>query len=75
MSSLLGSNVNENEKKNLKNFKTKMEILKKKQNGLEMWLRRSCPQNVAWIHAAVSEKPEFTDDGRTDGRWTPAPRQ
>ncbi len=30
----------------------------------------SYAQNLAWIHAAVSEKPKFTDDGRTDGRWT-----
>ena len=27
---------------------------------------------MAWIHEAVSEKPEFTDDGRTDGRTTDA---
>ncbi len=27
--------------------------------------RRSYPQNLAWTHAAVSEKLEFTEDGRT----------
>ncbi len=32
----------------------------------------SYAQSLVWIHAAVSEKPEFTDDGRTDGRRTPA---
>ncbi len=25
----------------------------------------SYPQNLAWIHAAVSKKLEFMDDGRT----------
>ncbi len=31
----------------------------------------SFPQNLAWIHVAVSEKPELTDKRRTDDR-TPA---
>ncbi len=43
-----------------------MKILKKEKNGLEIWWRGSYPQHLAWIHAAVSEKLEFTDDGRTD---------
>ena len=30
-----------------------------------MWWGGSYPQNLVWVHAAVSEKPEFTDDGRT----------
>ena len=30
-------------------------------------MEREHPQNLAWIHAAVSEKLEFTD-GPTDGR-------
>ena len=36
---------------------------------VEIWWRErdSYPHNLAWIHAAVSEKLEFTDDGRTDG--------
>ncbi len=38
---------------------------KQKKYGLEIWRIRSFPQNLAWIHAAVSEKPELTD-GRTD---------
>ena len=31
-----------------------------------MW-KGSYPQNLAWIHAAVSDKLEFTDEW-TDGR-------
>ena len=57
----IGSHVNENEKKNHKNFK----ILEEK-NSLEIWWIRSFAQNLTWIHAAVSEKPElnrWTDDG------------
>ena len=27
-------------------------------------VERSYPQNLAWIHAVVSEKPEFMDDGQ-----------
>ncbi len=42
-----------------------MKILKKEKSGLEIWRIGSYPQNLVWIHAAVSEKPEFTDDGRT----------
>ncbi len=56
---------------------TKMKKKKKKHKNLkivykihdiEIWCRGSYPQNLAWIYAAVSEKPECTD-GRT-----PAPR-
>ncbi len=36
--------------------KNKFVILKKE--------KRSYPQNLASIHAVVSEKPEFMDDGR-----------
>ncbi len=59
----IGSHVNENEKK-CKNLKIK-NFEKGKKNDLEIWLRGSYPQNLAWIHAAVSEKPEFTEDGWT----------
>ena len=31
-----------------------------------MWWIWSCPQNLAWIDAGGSEKPEFADDGRMD---------
>ena len=35
---------------------------------LEIWWRGIYPQNLAWVHAAVSEEPQFagrlTDDGR-----------
>ncbi len=53
----------------------KMENNKKKKNHkknvLEIWWRGSYPQYWACIHATVSEKPEFTVDGRTtDGRTT-----
>ncbi len=48
-------------KKNCKNLK----ISKKQKNGQEIWWIGSFPYNLAWIHAAVSEKLEFTD-GRTD---------
>ncbi len=34
---------------------------------IHVWWIGSCPQNVAWIHAAVSEKPEFTDAGKDGG--------
>ncbi len=33
------------------------------------------PQNLAWTNAAVFEKLEFTDDGRSDRQRTPAPWQ
>ncbi len=46
----------------------KIEHFEKRKNSLEIWWRGSYPQNLAWIHAAVSEKPEFTDGRRTDGR-------
>ncbi len=31
-----------------------------------MWRIGSFPQKLAWIHEAVSEKPELTDASRTD---------
>ena len=37
-----------------------------KKNGLEIWRIGSFPQNLAWIHAAVSEKPQLTDGRTTD---------
>ncbi len=55
---------------------TKCEIwtfLKKKKNGLRIQWLSSFPLNLAWIHAAVSEKHELTGDGRTtDARATTA---
>ncbi len=54
----IGSHVNEKEKQIVKNWK----LWKKNPTnkiGLEIWWRASYPQNLAWIHAAVSEKPEF----------------
>ena len=44
----------------------KLKILK----GLEIWWRGSYPQNLACIHAAVSEKLEFTGRRTTEGRRT-----
>ncbi len=41
-----------------------MKLLKKEKNNMEIWWIGSCPQNLVWIHAAVSKKPDFTDDGR-----------
>ncbi len=32
------------------------------------WMIGSFPQNLAWIHVAVSEKLEFMDDGQTTVR-------
>ncbi len=56
------SYVNKNEKENRK----KLKFLKlKKKNVLEIWWIGSCPQNLVCIHAGVSKKPEFTDEGRT----------
>ena len=52
------------------NFKFKLLKKEKKKKRLEIWQIGSFPQNLAWIHAAVSEKPELTD-----GQRTPAPRQ
>ncbi len=49
------------EKLKLENFEKKKT---KTKNGLEIWWRESYPENLAWIHAAVSEKAKFTDDGR-----------
>ncbi len=46
----------------------KIENFEKRKYGLEIWWRGSYPQNLAWIHQAVSEKREFTDDERTDDR-------
>ena len=46
----------------------KIENFEKRKNSLEIWWIEICPQNLAWIHAAVSEKSEFTDvqvDGQT----------
>ncbi len=40
-------------------------MLKKETNGLEICQIGSFPYNLAWIHKAVSGKPELTDDGRT----------
>ena len=57
-------------KKNRKNLKIE-NFENRKKNGLEIWWRGSYSQNLAWIHAAVSEKLEFTD-GRMDGRTTDA---
>ncbi len=56
----MGSHVNENE-----NLKLKILKKKKKKKCLEIWWIGSFPQNLSWIHAVVSEKPEFMDDGRT----------
>ncbi len=56
-------------KMKFENFENKTKQNKKKKNNrLVIQQRGSYPQNLAWIHAAVSEKPEFTYDGRTDGR-------
>ena len=52
-------------KQNRKNLKIENSE-KRKKNGLEIWWRGSYPENLVCIHAAVSEKPEFADDGRTD---------
>ncbi len=36
---------------------------------MEIWLINRVPYNLILMHAAVSEKPELTDDGQmTDGR-------
>ena len=65
----LGPHVNENEKKNRKNWKSKILKIKEKngqkkkkerkknKNG-DMADRGSFVQNLAWIHSSVSEKPE-----------------
>ena len=70
----IGSHVNEDDKSRKK---MKIETFEKNnnnnnnKNALEIWWRVSYPQKLAWIHATVSDKPEFTDDGRaTDGRPT-----
>ncbi len=55
-------------KKNRKNLKIENFEKTKKKNGLEIWWRGIYAQNLAWIHAVVSEKLEFTDGGRTDRR-------
>ncbi len=47
----MGSHVNENE----------ATLTKKGPGG---WRIGSFPQNLAWIHAPVSGKPELKDDGR-----------
>ena len=43
-------------------------FLKKEKTGIETWWIGSCPQNFAWTHAALSEKPEFTHGQTDDGR-------
>ncbi len=65
ISAPIGSHVNENKKKNRKNLKIKI----KKKNGLELWRLGSFPQNLAWIHAIVTEEPELMD-GRTTDAWS-----
>ncbi len=63
-----GSHVNANEKKKLQNLK--IDFFKRR-NGLDIWRTDSFhPQNLARFHAAISEKPELTDGGRTGKRWT-----
>ncbi len=59
--------VNKNKNKKCKNLKIK-NFENRKKNGLEIGWIGSFPQNLAWIHAAVSEKPELTDDGQTHVR-------
>ncbi len=39
---------------------------KEKQKGLDIWQVGSFPQNLAWIHVALSDKPELTDGWTTD---------
>ncbi len=56
----IGSHVNENEKNNRKNLVIENFETRKICSG-DM-VGRELPQNLAWIHAAVSEKPEFMDD-------------
>ena len=53
-------------KKNHKNLKIKN--FEKRKNGLEIYWMGSFPQNLAWFHAAVFEKPELTDGWTDDGR-------
>ena len=48
----------------------KLWILKKKTSGV--WRIVNFPQNLAWIHAAVFEKPELTDGRTGEGRTTDA---
>ncbi len=38
---------------------------KKKKKWSRYVVERELPTNMAWIHAAVSEKPEIMDDRRT----------
>ncbi len=44
----------------------KIDNFEKPKNDLEIWWRGRYPQNLAFIHAAVSEKLEYTDNGQTD---------
>ena len=54
--------LNKKEKKNRK--KLKIENLEKQnKNVLEIWCRGSYSQNLDWIHAVVSVKLEFMDNG------------
>ncbi len=48
-----------------KKIRKNLKIEKRQKNGLEILWRGSYPQTLAWIHMAVSEKLEVTDDGRT----------
>ncbi len=52
-------------KKNCKNLKIKI-LKKNKKNCLEIWRIGSFPPNLAWIHAAVSEKSELMDGWTMD---------
>ncbi len=36
---------------------------KKERNSLGIWWIGGFPYNVAWMHAAISEKPESMDNG------------
>ncbi len=63
--------LTKNKKKILKKMKIE-NYEKTKKNCLEIWRRGSYPQNLTPIHAEVSEKLEFTDGRRTDGRTTDA---
>ncbi len=42
-------------------WKSKILKKRKKKTCLEIWRIGGFPQNLAWIQAAVSEKPELTD--------------
>ena len=69
------SHVSENEKKKIVK-KSKIQNFEKqsktKKNGLEIWSKGTFPPNLEVICLTGSEKMGFTDDERTDRRWTPA---